>query len=100
MLLFALKADYFEIVPLHQQVSAIGVADRQVRAAFEQAEGHFLVMIDDGVFTDPVERGHLLLQNNPTILRYKTIVHHWGAVTTIICLYSPGFTVLHPSDAA
>ena len=57
-------------------------------------------MIDGSVFTDPIERGHLLLQNNPTILRYKTIVNHWGAVTTIICLYSPGFTVLHPSDAA
>ena len=30
----------------------------QVRAAFEQAERHFLVMVDDGVFTDPVEGGH------------------------------------------
>lgn len=51
-----------DIVP-HQQVPAI-------RAAFEQAEGHFLVMVDDGVFTDPVEGGpeFSLAQGHPRYL--------------------------------
>jgi hypothetical protein len=30
-------------------------ANGQVRAAFEQAEGHFLMMVDDGVFADLAE---------------------------------------------
>jgi len=35
-----------------------GGAHGQVRAAFEQVEGHFLMMVDDGVFADSVEGGY------------------------------------------
>jgi hypothetical protein len=34
-----------------------GQREGQVRAAFEQAEGHFLMMVDDGVFADLAEGG-------------------------------------------
>ena len=56
--MFTLEVDDFDIILLEKEVPAIGVADGQVRAAFEQAKWHFLVMIDNGVFTDPVEGGH------------------------------------------
>ena len=35
-----------------------GMTDNLSMRLLKQAERHFLVMVDDGVFTDPVEGGH------------------------------------------
>ncbi len=48
----------FEVVALDDQVAAAGVAAGEVGHVLEQAEGHLLVVIDDGFFTDPVQCGH------------------------------------------
>ena len=48
----------FKVVALDDQVAAAGVAAGEVRHVFEQAEGHLLVMVYDGFFSDPIQCGH------------------------------------------
>ena len=50
-----------KVVALHDEVAAVTpfpIAAGKRRHRLEQAEGHFLVVFDDGVLADPVERGH------------------------------------------
>jgi len=47
-----------EVVALDDEVAGGGVALGELGVGFEQADGHLLVVADDGVFSDPVESGH------------------------------------------
>lgn len=58
---FILPDLFPEITHLKRKITAIGVANGQVRLAFEQAKRYFFVMVDDGVFADPIEGGHELV---------------------------------------
>lgn len=47
-----------EVVALDDEVPGVpAVGERRIR--LQQAEGHLLVMADDRVLSDPVERGHV-----------------------------------------
>jgi len=50
-----------QIVALDEQVAGAGLADRAVAVAVDEAVGDVLIVIDDGFFADPVERGHGLI---------------------------------------
>ncbi len=47
-----------QVVALHQEVVGVGRAHGAVLVLFQQVEGDVPVVVDDGVFADPVEGGH------------------------------------------
>lgn len=47
-----------EVIALDDEVSGIWVATGEFFIRLEEAEGDIFVMVDDGVFSDPVEGGH------------------------------------------
>jgi len=47
-----------KIIPLDDQVTVVRVATIQLGYRFQQAIWHLLMMSDNGIFADPVERGH------------------------------------------
>jgi len=47
-----------KVITLHNQVTAILATTIQFRNRFQKAIRHLFMMSDNGIFTDPVERGH------------------------------------------
>jgi len=47
-----------EVVALHDEVAAAGIADGKLRNIFEKMKRHLVVVIHHGFFANPVECGH------------------------------------------
>ena len=47
-----------QVVALHNQVATVSVAAGQLRHSLQQAKRHLFVVLDDGIFADPVQCGH------------------------------------------
>lgn len=47
-----------EVVALDEEVAGVGVADGEGGVGAQEVVGHLSVVVDDGVFSDPVERRH------------------------------------------
>ena len=52
----------FEVIPLDQQVFGIGIAERQLWVTLQQPSRHPPMMIHDGLFADPIQRWHAIVQ--------------------------------------
>lgn len=78
-----------EVVALHDQVAVAGFPAGQIGDVFEEVKRDVLVVIDDRVFPDPVQRGHRGKINGGTLGAFIPLQTTRGEWTRTVGMMGP-----------